>query len=69
MQTKLPCCLRKQTRTSVFTAIFRKFLLVMCLITGTFFLSVAQSSQTDLDQAKNGRDNAPDNPMDWVNGY
>ena len=42
--------------------------IMMFLVTGACFVTSAQSPQANLDQANNGRDNAPNNPMDWVNG-
>src|SRR5690242_7384506 len=46
----------------------RKLIFCLYLLAGTFFVSSAQSPQANLDQANDGRDNAPNNPMTWVNG-
>ncbi|MEO6610905.1 MAG: hypothetical protein ABIT05_11195, partial [Chitinophagaceae bacterium] len=50
------------------TSVIRKSLLLMYLLIGTFFMSYGQNPQADIDQANNGRDNAPNEPMAWVNG-
>jgi hypothetical protein len=68
MRESLPDCLPTLAFANNLAGLFRRAILLMYLIAGTFFISLAQSPQADLDQGNNGQASNPNDPVDWVNG-